>query len=385
MGESRRAVACPRRLKICSGLRECTWRVVIASVALSVAVPGGAQTYPARPVRVVVPFAEARTLDHVSRRPARADGVQPPGFIRVAAQKVPAYPDRPVRVIVPFAPGGGSDFVAREVSAKLSGQLAQQFVVDNRGGAGGMIGIELTAKAPPDGYIIMIMSASFSATAATNRPGFDPINTIVGVAEIGFSPFVLMMHPSLPARNVKELIALAAAKPGQIIYASSGIGSVTHLATELIASMAKITMIHVPYKGVAPALTDLLAGQVHFTFGSYPTAEGHIKSGRLRALAVTGAKRSTMLPDLPAIAETLPGYNVELWFGVMAPRGTPPGVIERLNSAVNKILVDPEMKKNLDSQGMTPSGGPPEKFGERIRRDYDRWVKVIKAARIKVE
>ena len=295
------------------------------------------------------------------------------------------YPAKPVRVIVPFAAGGGSDFIARQISAKLSENLGQQFVVDNRGGAGGMIGIEMTAKAPPDGYTLMIMSASFSATAATNKPAFDPMHTIIAIAEIGFSPFVLMMHPSLPANNMKELIALAQAKPGQVIYASSGSGSVTHLATELIASMAKIKMIHVPYKGVAPALNDLIGGQVHFTFGSYSTAVGFIKSGRLRALASTSANRSIMLPELPTIAETLPGYEVELWFGVMAPKGTPPAAIDRLNATVNTILRDANMKKNLGSQGMTPSGGTPARFGERIRKDYDRWVKVVKEARIKVE
>lgn len=301
------------------------------------------------------------------------------------AQNVPAYPDRPVRVIVPFAPGGGSDFIARQISAKLSEHLGQQFVVDNRGGAGGMIGIEMTAKAPPDGYTIMIMSASFSATAATNKPAFDPMRAITAVVEIGFSPFVLMMHPSLPAKNFKELIALARAKPGHVIYASSGAGSVTHLATELIASMANIQMIHVPYKGVAPALHDLIGGQVHFTFGSYSTAEGFVKSGRLRALASTSAKRFSLLPELPTIAETLPGYEVELWFGVMAPTGTPPAIIGRLNATVNAILRDVEMKKNLESHGMTTAGGTPARFAERMGKDYDRWVEVVRRAAIKAE
>ena len=294
-----------------------------------------------------------------------------------------AYPTRTVRVIVPFAAGGGSDFIARQISAKLSENLGQQFVVDNRGGAGGLIGIEMTAKAPPDGYTLMIMSASFSATAAANKPAFDPINSIIPVIEIGSSPFVLMLHPSLPANNLKELIALAKGKPGQILYGSSGVGGVTHLATELMASMAKITLVHVPYKGVAPALTDLISGQIHFTFGSYSTAQGPVKSGRLRALSITGGQRHKMLPKVPTIAETLPGYDVELWFGVMAPKGTPPAVIDRLNATLNKILQDAEMKKNLDSQGMTPSGGTPAHFGERIRKDYDRWVEIVSEAKIK--
>jgi len=296
-----------------------------------------------------------------------------------------SYPVKPVRVIVPFAAGGGSDFVARQVSTRLGEALGQQFIVDNRGGAGGLIGIEMTARAVPDGYTLMIMSASFSATAATNRPAFDPINSIVPVGEIGSSPFVLMMHPSLPAKNMKDFITLARARPGQIIYASSGNGGVTHLATELMASMAKIKMVHVPYKGVAPALTDLLSGQTQFTFGSYSTAEGHVKSGRLRALAVTGGKRSKLLPDVPAIAETLPGFDVELWFGLMAPRGTAALVIERLNTALNRMLDDAAMSRNLSNQGMSASGGTPQKFGERIHRDYESWVKVVRDVGIKAD
>lgn len=296
-----------------------------------------------------------------------------------------AYPVKPVRVIVPFAAGGGSDFIARRVSARLSENLGQQFPVDNRGGAGGMIGIEMTAKAPPDGYTLMIMSASFSATAAANKPSFDPIHSIAPVIEIGSSPFVLIMHPSVPAGSMKDLFALARAKPGQILYGSSGPGGVTHLATELMASMAKVKLVHVPYKGVAPALIDLLGGQIHFTFGAYSTAEAHVKSGRLRALSIAGGQRHKLLPNLPTIAETLPGFDVELWFGVMAPTGTPPAVIDRLNATLNKILQDAEMRKNLESQGMTPSGGTPQKFGARIRKDYDSWVKVVAEANIRPE
>jgi tripartite-type tricarboxylate transporter receptor subunit TctC len=296
-----------------------------------------------------------------------------------------AYPTKPVRVIVPFAAGGGSDFIARRVSARLSENLGQQFLVDNRGGAGGMIGIEMTAKAPPDGYTLMIMSASFSASAATNKPSFDPINSIAPVIEIGSSPFVLIMHPSVPAASMMDLFALARAKPGEVIYGSSGSGGVTHLATELMASRAKIKLVHVPYKGVAPAMTDLLGGQIHFTLGAYSTAEAQLKSGRLRALSIASGQRHKLLPNVPTIAETLPGFDVELWFGVMAPAATPPAVIDRLNATLNKILQDAEMRKNLESQGMTPSGGTPQHFGARIRKDYDNWVKVVAEANIKSE
>ena len=295
------------------------------------------------------------------------------------------YPAKLVRVIVPFAPGGGSDITARQVSAKLTENLKQQFVVDNRGGAAGLIGMELTAKAPPDGYTIMVMSGSFSASSATHRPAFDPINNIIPVAEVGFTPFVLSVHPSLPSKTAKELIALARSKPGQLVYASSGVGGLTHLATELMANMAKLQMIHVPYKSTGAAMTDLLSGQCQLIVGSLLPTLPHFDTGRLRPLAVTTAKRWYSLPKVPTLAETLPGYEVELWFGVMAPKGTPRPIIERLNATVNKIVQEPDMKKNLDSQGMVPSGGTPEQFDKRIRADYERWVKVVRDQGIKVE
>jgi len=344
-----------------------------------------AQIYPNKPVRVIVPFAEGGTPDHVSRRPARGDGVQPPGFIRVAAQQLASYPEKPVRVIVPFAPGGGSDITARQVSQKLTEQLGQQFVVDNRGGAGGLIGMEATAKAAPDGYTIMVMSGSFAATPALQQPAFDPINNIIPIAEVGYTPFVLSVHPSLPSRTAKELIALARTKPGQLIYASPGVGSLTHLATELMANMAKIKMISVPYKSTGAAMTDLLSGQCQLIVGSLLPTYPYFETGRLRPLAVTTAKRWYALPNVPTLAETLPGYEVELWFGVMTPKGTPRPVIDRLNSAVNKFLQEPDMKKNLEAQGMVPSGGTPEKFDKRIRGDYERWVRVVREAGIKVQ
>jgi tripartite-type tricarboxylate transporter receptor subunit TctC len=295
------------------------------------------------------------------------------------------YPAKPVRVIVPFAPGGGSDLTARQVSAKFTELLKQQFVVDNRGGAGGLIGMEMTAKSVPDGYTIMIMSGSFSATSATHQPAFDPINNIVPVAEVGFTPFVLSVHPSLPSKTTKELLALARSKPGQMVYASSGIGGLTHLATELMASMAKIKMVHVPYKSTGAAMTDLLSGQCQLIVGSLLPTVPHFETGRLRPLAVTTAKRWYSLPNVPTMAEALPGYEVELWFGVMAPKGTPQPIIDQLNATVNRMLQGADMKANLDKQGMVASGGTPAKFGERIRKDYSNWVKVIKEAGIKAE
>lgn len=295
------------------------------------------------------------------------------------------YPAKPVRVIVPFAPGGGSDLTARQVSAKFGELLKQQFVVENRGGAAGLIGMEATAKATPDGYTIMIMSGSFSATSATHKPAFDPINAIVPVAEVGYTPFVLSVHPSLPSKTTKELLALARAKPGEMVFASSGVGGLTHLATELMNNMAKVKMVHVPYKSTGAAMADLLSGRAQLIVGSLLPTLPHFKTGKLRPLAVTTAKRWYSLPQVPTMAETLPGYEVELWFGVMTPRGTPPAVIDQLNSAVNRMLQASDMKANLDKQGMVPSGGPPAKFGERIRKDYEGWVKVIREAGIKPE
>ncbi len=292
------------------------------------------------------------------------------------------YPARPVRVIVPFAPGGGTDVTARQVSQKFTELLGQQFVVDNRGGAGGLIGIELAVKSEPDGYSIMIHSGSFPASAALYRSASDPINNIIAIAEVSITPFLLAVHPSLPS-STKQLTALARSKPGELIYATPGVGSITHLATEHMLNMAKIKMRHVPYRGAALLLNDLLTGQTQLIVGGLLPLLPHVRTGKLRALAVTTAKRWNALPDVPTMAETLPGYEVESWFGVMAPKGTPRSIVERLNSTVNKFLQEPDLRKNFEALGMAPSGGTPEKFGKRIRSDYERWVKVVHEAGIK--
>jgi len=306
-------------------------------------------------------------------------------LISPAAAVAQNYPTKPVRVIVPFAPGGGSDITARQVSSKLSQKLGQQFLVDNRGGAGGLIGMEVVAKAAPDGYTIMIMSGSFAASPATHKPAFDPINNIVAVAEVGYTPFVLAVHPSLPVKSAKELIAIVHSKPGQLAYASSGVGGLTHLATELMANMAKLDMIHVPYKSTGAAMADLLSGQCQLIVGSLLPTQPFFRNGKLRPLAVTTAKRWYSVPDVPTLAETLPGYEVELWFGVMTPKGTPQAIIDRLNGAVNQGLQDADMKSNLEKQGMVPSGGTPQHFDQRIRKDYERWLKVVKERNITVK
>jgi len=228
-----------------------------------------------------------------------------------------------------------------------------------------------------------MMSASFSATSAVQKPAFDPINNIVPVAEFGYTPFVLTIHPSLPSKTTKEFIQLARTTKGGLSYAGTGTGGATHLATELFSNMAKIKMVAIQYKSTGAAMTDLLSGQVPVIVGSLLPVTPHIHSGKLRALGVTTAKRWHTLPDVPTIAETIPGYEVELWFGTMAPKGTPQPIIDRLNASINKALQDPQVKKTLETDGMMASPGTPQKFGERIRKDYDRWVKVVKESGIK--
>jgi tripartite-type tricarboxylate transporter receptor subunit TctC len=245
--------------------------------------------------------------------------------------------------------------------------------------------MELVAKSPADGYTIMMMSGSFSASAATNRPAFDPINNIPGVAEFGITPFVLTIHPSLPPKTVKELIALARAKPDALTFASTGMGGATHMATELMLSMTNTQMVGVHYKSTGAAMSDLLAGQVPIIVGSLLPVTPHVNTGKLRALGVTTAKRWYSMPNVPTIGESIPGYEVELWFGAMAPRGVPQPIVAALNGAINKVLHEPDMKKNLDSQGMIPTGGTPQQFNDRIQREYARWVKVVKDRNIKVQ
>ena len=296
-----------------------------------------------------------------------------------------AYPTKPVRVIVPFAPGGGSDISARVMSHKLSEQFGQQFIVDNRPGAGGLVGVGVLVKSASDGYTIMISTSSWMTAAALRKPAWDPVNNIAPIAEIGYNPLVLSVHPSLPAKTTKELIAIARAKPGALAFATPGVGAITHLAMELFVHMAKIKMLAVPYKSTGAVMTDLLEGRTQLILGGLVPLQPYIQAGKLRPLAVTTARRWSTLPDVPTMAETLPGYEVDSWYGAVAPKSTPPATIERLNAAVNKILQEPGMKKNLEAEGMAPLGGTPEQFNKRIRNDYERWVKVVKDAGIKPE
>ena len=301
------------------------------------------------------------------------------------AQAPVNWPIKSVRVIVPFAPGGGTDLTARPVSQKLSESLGQQFVVDNRGGAGGAIGMELTAKSPPDGYTIMSVSSSFSATAATHKLSYDALDALVPVVEIGYAPNVLVVHPSLPAKTPLELVALARANPGKLIYASTGIGGLTHMATELFATMAGIKMIHVPYKSTGVAMPEMMAGQTQVMVAGMLAARPFFANGRLRALGVTTAKRWPSLPNLPAMAEAVPGYDTGTYYGMFVPKGTPAAIVNRLNSEVNRILQDGGARNTLEAQGMSASSGPPAAFAARVRKEYDDWVRVVRTSGLRVE
>ncbi len=296
-----------------------------------------------------------------------------------------SWPAKAVRVIVPFAPGGGADLTARQVSQKLTESLGQPFVIDNRSGAGGAIGMELTAKAPPDGYTIMSISGSFSATAATRKLSYDPLDALVPVVEIGYAPNVLVVHPSLPAKTTRQLIDLARSHKGQLVFASSGTGGLTHMATELFLSMAGIKMVHVPYKSTGAAMPELMSGQTQVMVAGMLGAQPFYESGRLRALAVTTAQRWPSLPDLPAIAETLPGYEAGTYYGMFVPKGTPQPIVDRLNAEVNRILQDGGIKSTLETQGMAPSGGLPARLSERVKKEYDGWVKVVRETKLKIE
>lgn len=296
-----------------------------------------------------------------------------------------AWPAKTVRVIVPFAPGGGSDLTARPVAQKLSEALGQQFVIDNRGGAGGAIGMELTAKAPPDGYTVMSISGSFSATSVTHKLPFDSFDAFIPVVELGYAANVLVVHPALPVKTTQELIALARAKPGTLVFASSGIGGNTHLSTELFLNMARIKMIHVPYKSTGMAMPELMAGQSQVMVAGLLGSQPFFTVGRLRALAVTSAKRWPTVPHLPPVADAVPGYESGTYYGMFFPKGTPQAIVTRLNAEVNKILQDGGIKNTLGAQGMVTTGGAPATLATRAKKEYDEWVKVVREAKLKIE
>src|SRR5712672_1035730 len=272
-----------------------------------------------------------------------------------------AYPAKPVKIVVAFPPGGGNDFIGRFIAQRLSASLGQQFVVENRPGAGGTIGVEAGLKAPPDGYTLTLISNSYTVNPSLYKIRYDPVADMTPVIQISQGPYVIVVHPSLAVRSLSELIKLAKEKPESIFFASSGQGSVGHLATELFASMAGFKLNHVPYKGTGPALTDTIAGQTNAAFGAVASTLPHVKAGRLRALAVTTTWRLAAAPQVPTIAESgVPGYEMTLWHGLIGPKGMPHAVVNRLNSEVTKTLTRPDTTEKLQSDGVSPVGGTPE-------------------------
>lgn len=296
------------------------------------------------------------------------------------------YPVKSVRIIAPFAPGGGTDFIARLMAQKLTESLGQQVIVDNRPGAGGTLGAELGVRAAPDGYTLTMLAASYPVNPSLYKLNFDPANDITPIIQIAKGPFLVVVHPSMPVKNIKDLIAIAKRKPGEINYATSGQGSIVHMATELFASMAGIRMNHIPYKGTGPALTDTMAGQTTLLFGSIAATMPQVKTERLRPIAVTTAKRIPALPDVPSIAESgVPGYDVSNWHGLIGPKNLPRPIVDRVNGDVNKIIRQKDMEERLQADGVAPSGGTPEQYGEIIRREIDLWKTVAAQAKVKLD
>ncbi len=300
--------------------------------------------------------------------------------------KAQEYPAKPVRIVVPFAPGGGSDFIARFMAQRLTNALGKQFIVENKPGAGGVLGIEAGIKSPPDGYTLTLIASSYTVNPSIYKLSFDPVSDITPIIQMSQGPLVVVVRPTLPVKTTQELIALAKAKPGQVNFASSGQGSVIHLATELFDSMAGIKMNHIPYKGTGPALSDTLGGQTDVFFSSTATAMPQVQAGKLRAIAVTTAKRIPALPDVPTIAESgVPGYDVVLWHGLIGPKGLPRPIVERINGEVTKALKLKETADQLQNDGVAPAGGTPEQFLAQISKEIEIWRKVAADARVKAE
>jgi tripartite-type tricarboxylate transporter receptor subunit TctC len=298
------------------------------------------------------------------------------------------YPNHTIRLVVPFPAGGTTDILARDVAKKLTDTLGQTVVVDNRPGAGGNIGADIVAKSAPDGYTLLMGTVGTHAINPSlyAKMPYDHVKDFVPVVLVAGVPNVLEVNPSLPINSVADLIKLAKAKPGTINFASSGSGTSIHLSGELFKTMAGVDMTHVPYKGSAPALTDLMGGQVQIMFDNLPSSLALIKAGKLRAIAVTSLKRAPVLPDVPTIAESgIPGFEASSWFGVLAPAGTPAPIVARINAEVNKWLQSPEGKDQLLAQGAEAAGGSPEQFVAHIRAETDKWAKVVKASGAKVD
>jgi tripartite-type tricarboxylate transporter receptor subunit TctC len=294
------------------------------------------------------------------------------------------WPEKPVRMVVPFAPGGGTDIVARMIAVRLSEEFGQHFVVDNRAGAGGLIGTEIVARAAPDGYTMIMVSTSYSANPALYKLSYDPVKGIAPISLVAAGPLILVVHPSLKANDLKEFLALARARPGTLNFGSSGTGGSIHLAFELLRQMTQTDMQHIPYKGTGPAMADLLGGQIQFMLSSAPAAIPQVKAGKLRALAVTTPKRSPLMPELPAIGEQVPGFEYSSWYGMWTAADTPKEIVLRLNHALARILERTDVQERLRADGVEPAHSTPEEFARLLAREIATWKKVVEVGKIRV-
>ena len=296
------------------------------------------------------------------------------------------YPAKTVRMVVGYPPGGPTDLIARIVSQKLSESWGQQVIVDNRPGASGMIGAELTVRAAPDGYTLLMVPVTYAVTPSLYpKMTYDAAKDLAPVAQVAAAPFILVVHPTLPVKTVKDLIALARSRPAQLNYASASTGGMPHLAGELFNTMTGVKMIHIPYKGAAPATTDLLAGQVQLMFNNMLSAMPQVKNGRLRAIAVTSTKRSAAVPELPAIAETVPGYEASGWYAALGPAAMPRELIAKINNDMNRVMKMPDVAQRLAGDGVEAVGTTPEQFGSYLRQEIAKWGKVVQVSGAKAD
>jgi len=293
------------------------------------------------------------------------------------------YPTKPIRLIVAFPPGGGADIVARVMAQKVTESFGVPVVVDNRPGAAGMIGTEIAVRANPDGYTLILVEGGYAANAAVHKLLYDPVNDVAPISLIGETGFVVTLHPLVSIKSIKELIAYDKANLGKLTYGTGGTGSSNHLVTEFFNQMAGTKMTHVPYKGIGLALNDLLGGQIQLIFGGFPPMIPQIKSNRLRGIAVTTARRSNAVPDIPTVGETVPGYEAVQWFAILGPKALPKDVVTRWNNEIDRIVQLPDVKERMAGDGLEPAGGSPERFREVLKREIAKWQKVVRTASIK--
>jgi tripartite-type tricarboxylate transporter receptor subunit TctC len=308
-------------------------------------------------------------------------------LVTLALAQAPAYPDKPIRIVVPFPAGGIADIFGREIGKRLTEAWGQPVLIDNRAGAGGNIGADVVAKSPPDGYTLVIGSIGTHAVNLNLFPvmPFDPVKDFTPIVHIMDAEGLLVVNPSIKAKTVPELIALARSEPGKLSYGSGGVGTTSHLAGELFKAMTNVDIVHVPYKGNVPAITDLLGGQTSMAFATMPTVLPHVRAGKLRALAVLGAARSPAIPDVPTMAESVPGFEVSNWIGLFGPAGMPPAIVVRLNAEIQKIMRSPEIQKRLETEGARFVAMTPEQFAAFQNAEIAKWAKTIKDANIKID